>query len=123
MRSAARASIQRSCAVMIVARFNAHFKSEHNGQFYETPVIRLHATKGDSKTSSRRHCTCSFYPFSHRILDESSQGGNENPFTRLPHSDRYYKILEARKKLPVYEQMDEFYKLVSTGTPLFVGGL
>ena len=43
----------------------------------------------------------------------SWQDGSQNPFTRLPHSNRYYKILEARKKLPVYEQMDEFYKLVS----------
>jgi hypothetical protein len=68
MRSAARTSIQRSCAV-IVARLNAHFKSEHNGQFHETLVIRLHATKCDRKTSSRGHCTCSFYSFSHRILD------------------------------------------------------
>ncbi|KAN0128988.1 P-loop containing nucleoside triphosphate hydrolase protein [Lactarius tabidus] len=37
--------------------------------------------------------------------------GNENPFTRLPHSPQYHKILEARKKLPVFTQMDEFYKI------------
>ncbi|KAH9167219.1 P-loop containing nucleoside triphosphate hydrolase protein [Lactarius sanguifluus] len=37
--------------------------------------------------------------------------GNENPFTRLPHSPQYRKILEARKKLPVFAQMDEFYKM------------
>jgi hypothetical protein len=41
-------------------RLSAHFESEHNGQFHETetPVIRLHATKSDSKTSSRCYCTC-----------------------------------------------------------------
>ncbi|KAJ7632521.1 P-loop containing nucleoside triphosphate hydrolase protein [Roridomyces roridus] len=34
-----------------------------------------------------------------------------NPFTKQPHSAQYKKILEARKKLPVYAQMDEFYKV------------
>lgn len=42
------------------------------------------------------------------------QEGNENPFTRLPHSSQYHRILEARKKLPVYAQMDEFYQMVSS---------
>ena len=45
------------------------------------------------------------------------QDSTENPFTRLPHSDRYHKILEARKKLPVYTQMDDFYKMVSSTLP------
>ena len=36
-----------------------------------------------------------------------------NPFTKEPHTAQYKKILEARKKLPVYAQMDEFYKMVS----------
>ncbi|KAH7914909.1 P-loop containing nucleoside triphosphate hydrolase protein [Hygrophoropsis aurantiaca] len=34
-----------------------------------------------------------------------------NPFTKQPHTQQYRKILEARKKLPVYAQMDEFYKM------------
>ncbi|KAF8552315.1 P-loop containing nucleoside triphosphate hydrolase protein [Imleria badia] len=34
-----------------------------------------------------------------------------NPFTNLPHTPQYKKILETRKKLPVYAQMDEFYKM------------
>ncbi|KAJ8519175.1 hypothetical protein ONZ45_g3814 [Pleurotus djamor] len=36
-----------------------------------------------------------------------------NPFTTPPkkHSAQYVKILEARKKLPVYAQMDEFFKV------------
>ncbi|KAH0835658.1 P-loop containing nucleoside triphosphate hydrolase protein [Lanmaoa asiatica] len=34
-----------------------------------------------------------------------------NPFTRVPHTPQYKKILEARKKLPVYAQMDGFYKM------------
>ena len=53
----------------------------------------------------------------------SWQDGKENPFTRLPHSDQYYKMLEARKKLPVYAQMDEFYKLVSFALPFICEGL
>ncbi|KAK7460585.1 DEAH-box ATP-dependent RNA helicase prp43 [Stygiomarasmius scandens] len=36
-----------------------------------------------------------------------------NPFTNVPHTPQYRKILEARKKLPVYSQMDEFYKIFS----------
>jgi len=43
----------------------------------------------------------------------SLQEGNENPFTCLPHSNQYFKILAARKKLPVYAQMEEFYEMVS----------
>ncbi|KAF8550698.1 P-loop containing nucleoside triphosphate hydrolase protein [Imleria badia] len=34
-----------------------------------------------------------------------------NPFTKAPHTPQYKKILEARKKLPVYTQMDEFYNM------------
>ncbi|KIJ67411.1 hypothetical protein HYDPIDRAFT_127370 [Hydnomerulius pinastri MD-312] len=34
-----------------------------------------------------------------------------NPFTKNPHTPQYKKILEARRKLPVYAQMDEFYKM------------
>jgi len=36
-----------------------------------------------------------------------------NPFTKLPLSSQYKKILETRKKLPVFAQMDSFYKMVS----------
>ena len=35
-----------------------------------------------------------------------------NPFTKAPHTLQYKKILEARKNLPVYTQMDEFFKMV-----------
>ncbi|KAG8720572.1 DEAH-box ATP-dependent RNA helicase prp43 [Ceratobasidium sp. 395] len=37
--------------------------------------------------------------------------GDMNPFTRQPYSANYKKILEGRKKLPVYAQMEEFYKI------------
>src|SRR5712671_5018036 len=52
----------------------------------------------------------------------SFQEGHENPFTRLPHSSQYFKILEARKKLPVFAQMDEFYKMVSRAPPFVCKG-
>ncbi|KAF8193767.1 P-loop containing nucleoside triphosphate hydrolase protein [Pholiota molesta] len=37
--------------------------------------------------------------------------GDVNPFTKQPHSGQYKKILDARKKLPVFAQMDEFLKI------------
>ncbi|KZW03152.1 P-loop containing nucleoside triphosphate hydrolase protein [Exidia glandulosa HHB12029] len=39
---------------------------------------------------------------------EKALNGDINPFTKSPHSGQYKKILEGRKKLPVYSQMDEF---------------
>jgi len=50
------------------------------------------------------------------------QEGKENPFTRLPHSPQYHKILEARKELPVFAQMDEFYEMVSPAPPFVCEG-
>ncbi|KAF8970959.1 P-loop containing nucleoside triphosphate hydrolase protein [Flammula alnicola] len=41
--------------------------------------------------------------------------GDINPFTKQPHSAQYKKILDARKKLPVFTQMDDFLKIVSRG--------
>ncbi|KAK0432590.1 hypothetical protein EV421DRAFT_1848468 [Armillaria borealis] len=34
-----------------------------------------------------------------------------NPFTKQPHSAHYKKILASREKLPVYSQMDDFFKM------------
>ncbi|KAI0808125.1 pre-mRNA-splicing factor ATP-dependent RNA helicase PRP43 [Fomes fomentarius] len=34
-----------------------------------------------------------------------------NPFTRKPHTPQYKKILESRKKLPVFGQMEEFLRM------------
>jgi hypothetical protein len=58
----------------------------------------------------------------HIVFLTPSQDGTENPFTRVPHSDRYHKILKARKKLPVYTQMDDFYQMVSSAPPFVCGG-
>ncbi|KAI8977852.1 pre-mRNA-splicing factor ATP-dependent RNA helicase PRP43 [Trametes punicea] len=40
--------------------------------------------------------------------------GDVNPFTKKPHSAQYKKILDMRKKLPVFGQMDEFLKMFSS---------
>ncbi|KAI0340992.1 P-loop containing nucleoside triphosphate hydrolase protein [Trametopsis cervina] len=37
--------------------------------------------------------------------------GDVNPFTKQPHTPQYKKILQARKSLPVYAQMNDFYKM------------
>ncbi|PBK60779.1 P-loop containing nucleoside triphosphate hydrolase protein [Armillaria solidipes] len=34
-----------------------------------------------------------------------------NPFMKLPHSAQYKKILASREKLPMYSQMDDFFKM------------
>ena len=93
------------------------FISEHDGRFHETPVIWLHTAKGNGETSSGGHCTWCLTLF-HIVFLTQLQDGNESPFTRLSHSDRYHKILEARKQLPVFAQMDDFYKMVSSAVPL-----
>ena len=43
-----------------------------------------------------------------------------NPFTKQPHSAQYKKILESRKKLPVFAQMEDFLKMVSIQRSLVV---
>ncbi|KAF7966241.1 hypothetical protein HWV62_39435 [Athelia sp. TMB] len=45
-----------------------------------------------------------------------------NPFTKQPHSAQYKKILEGRKKLPVFAQMDEFYKMFSNNQIIVMVG-
>ena len=52
-----------------------------------------------------------------------SQEGDINPFTKQPHTKQYHTILEARKKLPVYAQMDDFLKIVSHDPVRFEEGL
>jgi pre-mRNA-splicing factor ATP-dependent RNA helicase DHX15/PRP43 len=46
--------------------------------------------------------------------------GDVNPFTKKPLSPAYKEILAARKKLPVYGYMDEFYKIVRSQLKLRV---
>ncbi|KAG9075880.1 DEAH-box ATP-dependent RNA helicase prp43 [Ceratobasidium sp. UAMH 11750] len=48
--------------------------------------------------------------------------GDINPFTRQLYSDRYKKILESRKKLPVFTQMEEFYKIFNANQIVIIIG-
>ncbi|KAF9458095.1 P-loop containing nucleoside triphosphate hydrolase protein [Collybia nuda] len=45
-----------------------------------------------------------------------------NPFTKLPLSAQYKKILEMRRKLPVYSQMDDFFKMFSANQIIVMVG-
>jgi pre-mRNA-splicing factor ATP-dependent RNA helicase DHX15/PRP43 len=42
-----------------------------------------------------------------------AMSGSVNPFTKQPVSPMYKKIMESRKKLPVYGYLKEFYRIVS----------
>ncbi|KAF8335362.1 uncharacterized protein EI90DRAFT_2913210 [Cantharellus anzutake] len=43
---------------------------------------------------------------------ESILNGDTNPFTKLPYTSKYKRILESRKKLPVYSKLDELYDML-----------
>ena len=45
-----------------------------------------------------------------------------NPFTKKPHTAQYKRILEARKKLPVYAQMDEFFNVFNENQVIVMMG-
>ncbi|KAJ7156069.1 P-loop containing nucleoside triphosphate hydrolase protein [Mycena crocata] len=45
-----------------------------------------------------------------------------NPFTKQPHSAQYKKILESRKKLPVYAQMNDFFEMFTNNQIIVMVG-
>ncbi|KIO00628.1 hypothetical protein M404DRAFT_152126 [Pisolithus tinctorius Marx 270] len=45
-----------------------------------------------------------------------------NPFTKALHTPQYRKILETRKKLPVYSQMDRFLKMFKDNQIIVIVG-
>ncbi|KAF7761225.1 hypothetical protein Agabi119p4_10634 [Agaricus bisporus var. burnettii] len=47
---------------------------------------------------------------------------NLNPFTKKPHSAQYKAILNMRKKLPVYEQMDSFLEIFNRNQIMIIVG-
>ncbi|TDL23390.1 P-loop containing nucleoside triphosphate hydrolase protein [Rickenella mellea] len=80
----------------------------------ENPYLAHLAPKkrGSPSTSTVKEPLYGFLP--RRVTADQVRGaleGDVNPFTKQPHSASYKKILEARKKLPVYAQMAEFYKV------------
>ena len=46
----------------------------------------------------------------------------KNPLTGQPFSDNYYKILEDRKKLPVFEFLDTLEQAVDSNQVIIVEG-
>ncbi|PCH34705.1 nucleoside triphosphate hydrolase protein [Wolfiporia cocos MD-104 SS10] len=53
---------------------------------------------------------------------QKAMEGDVNPFTKQSHTPQYKKILEMRKKLPVYAQMDEFLKMFSNNQIIVMVG-
>lgn len=47
----------------------------------------------------------------HLEPEENGNSANANPYTGKQFSARYFKILETRKTLPVYERRDELVKM------------
>ncbi|KAF7790139.1 hypothetical protein EIP86_001091 [Pleurotus ostreatoroseus] len=45
-----------------------------------------------------------------------------NPFTKLPHTEQYRKILEVRKALPVYSHRQAFYEMFNKNQIMIVVG-
>ncbi|KAK0230461.1 P-loop containing nucleoside triphosphate hydrolase protein [Armillaria fumosa] len=45
-----------------------------------------------------------------------------NPFTKQPHSAQYKTILTYREKLPVYSQMDNFFKMFNKNQIIIITG-
>ncbi|KZT38666.1 P-loop containing nucleoside triphosphate hydrolase protein [Sistotremastrum suecicum HHB10207 ss-3] len=45
-----------------------------------------------------------------------------NPFNDKPHTPQYKKLLARRKQLPIYAQMDEFYKMFTENQILVLEG-
>ncbi|KAK0499748.1 P-loop containing nucleoside triphosphate hydrolase protein [Armillaria luteobubalina] len=45
-----------------------------------------------------------------------------NPFTNQPHSVQYKKILASQEKLPVYSQMDDFFKMFNENQIILIAG-
>ncbi|KAF9646334.1 P-loop containing nucleoside triphosphate hydrolase protein [Thelephora ganbajun] len=50
---------------------------------------------------------------------QAALDGEINPFNEQPYSTRYKRMLETRKKLPVYAQMTEFYDMASNSLQEF----
>ena len=82
----------------------------------ENPYLAHRATsmKGVSGVSGAIHPLHGWSPRKvtaeqvRKVMDD-----DVNPFTKQPVSSQYKNIMEARKNLPVYGYMDEFYKIVS----------
>ena len=55
-------------------------------------------------------------------LSATPMGMNINPYTNKPFSRRYFDILENRKKLPVWEQRQEFFDCIKKNQTIVLVG-
>ncbi|KAG8862914.1 DEAH-box ATP-dependent RNA helicase prp43 [Tulasnella sp. 330] len=93
--------------------------SEQVDSARENPYLAHHNVKSSTKSNQSNDPFHGLMPRkvtakqAQAIMRMVEQESNVNPFTKLPLSSQYKKILEARKKLPVFAQMHEFYEMYS----------
>lgn len=85
------------------------------GETQQLRMGNLHATGANgASTPAAREPLFGFIP--RKVTGNQVRKALEhevNPFTKAYRTPQYRKILEARKKLPVYSQMDQFFKMFS----------
>ncbi|KAJ3793038.1 P-loop containing nucleoside triphosphate hydrolase protein [Lentinula aff. detonsa] len=78
------------------------------------PPFQRGAVHSSSSSSSEKEPWFGFLP--RKVKGEQvrkAMNHQLNPFTKQPHSAQYRKILEIRRALPVFSQMDDFLELFS----------
>ncbi|KAJ3782368.1 P-loop containing nucleoside triphosphate hydrolase protein [Lentinula aff. detonsa] len=78
------------------------------------PPSQRGAVHSSSSSSSEKEPLFGFLP--RKVKGEQVRKALDhqlNPFTKQPHSAQYRKILETRRALPVFSQMDDFLELFS----------
>ncbi|KAJ3746064.1 P-loop containing nucleoside triphosphate hydrolase protein [Lentinula detonsa] len=78
------------------------------------PPSQRGAAHSSSSSSSEKEPLFGFLP--RKVKGEQVRKALDhqlNPFTKQPHSAQYRKILETRRALPVFSQMDDFLELFS----------
>ena len=56
------------------------------------------------------------------LMASTASGTGVNPYTNRPYSRRFYEILETRKRLPVWEQKDEFFEMMRKNQTMVLVG-
>ena len=53
---------------------------------------------------------------------DKKRSAETNPHTNMPYSHKYFEILEKRKKLPVWEQREQFVDLLKNNQVVILVG-
>jgi len=56
------------------------------------------------------------------VNSDPPKNENINPWTGKPYSARYFEILEKRKRLPVWEQQEDFYNAIEANQTVILVG-